>query len=123
MQTLRRKIHKNWPDLLGNGPLILHDSAHPHLGKIVTDLPSKYKWKVLLHAPYSPDMSPLGFDLFHKLKEPMFWHRFPSLEKVSAAVTRAIGGLNKSGTLNGIANLQKYWDAVIQKQGDYIERL
>ena len=72
MQKLCIKMHKNRPDLLGNGPLILHDSAHPHLGKIVTDLPSKYKWKVLLHAPYSPDMSPLGFDLFHKLKEPMF---------------------------------------------------
>jgi hypothetical protein len=50
-------------------------------------------------------------------------HNFLSLKEVSAAVTRAIRGLNKSGTLNGIANLPKRWDAVIEKQGVYIEGL
>ena len=123
MQELRRKMHKNRPDLLGDGPLILHDNARPHLGKVVTDLLSKYEWEVLPHAPYSPDMSPPDFDLFPKLKEPMRGHRFSSLEEVSAAVTRAIRGLNKSGTLNGIENLPKRWDAVNEKEGDYIEGL
>jgi len=120
MQKLRRKMHKNRPDLLGDGPLILHDNIRPHLGKVVTDFLSKYEWKLLPHAPYSPDMSPPEFDLFHKLKEPMRGHRFPSLEEVFAAVTRAFRGRNKSGTLNGIANLRKR-DAVIEKQGDYVE--
>ena len=82
MQKLCIKMHKNRPALLGDACL--------HLGKDVTDLLSKYEWKVLLHVPYSPDMSPLDFNLLHKLKEPMCGHRFPSLEEVSAAVTRAI---------------------------------
>ena len=98
-------MHKNRPDLLWDGPLSLHENACLHLGKVVTDLLSKYEWEVLLHVPYSPDMSPLDFNLFHKLKEPVRGHRFPSLEEVFAAVTRAIRRLNKSGTLNGIANL------------------
>jgi transposase len=50
--------------LLGDGSLILHDNARSHLRKVVTDLPIKYKWKVLPHAPYSPDMSPPDFDYF-----------------------------------------------------------
>ena len=95
MQELRRKMHKIRPDLLGDGPLILHDSARPHLGKVVTDLLSKYEWEVLPRASYSPHMSPPDFDLFPKLKEPMRGHRFSSLEEVSAAVTRAIRGLKK----------------------------
>ena len=123
MQELRRKMHKNRPDLLGDGPLILQDNARPHLGKVWTDLLSKYEWEVLPHAPYTPDMSPPDFDLFPKLKEPMRGHRFSSLEEVSAAVTRTIRGMNKSGTLNGIENLPKRWDAVIEEQGDYIEGL
>jgi hypothetical protein len=57
-----------------------------------------------------------------RLKEPMRGHRFPSQEEFSAAVTGAILGLNKSGTLNGIANLKR-WDAVTEKQGNYIEGL
>jgi len=67
MQKLRKKVHKNRPDLLGDGPLILHN-ARPHLGKVVNDLLSKYEWEVLPHAPYRPDMSPPDFGLFHKLK-------------------------------------------------------
>jgi len=120
---LRRKMYTNQPDLLGDGPLMLHDIARPHLGKVMTDLLSKYEWEVLPHAPHRPDISPPDFDLFHKLKGPLRGHRFPSLEEVSAVVTRAIRGLNKSGTLNGIANLPKRWDAVIEKQRDYIEGL
>ena len=50
-------------------------------------------------------------------------HRFPFLEEVSAAGTRTIRGLDKSGTLNGIANLPNPWDAVTEKQGEYIEGL
>jgi transposase len=123
MQKLRRKMHKNRPDLLGDGPLILHDNARPHLGKVVTDLLSKYKWKLLRHAPYSPDMSPPDFDLLPQVKMDHAWTPFLLLEEVSAAVTRAIRGLNESGTLNRIANLPKRWDAVIEKQGDYIEGL
>ena len=73
----------------------------------MTDLLSKYEWVVLSHASYSPGMSPPDFDLFQKLKEPMRGHRFPSLEEVSAAVTQAIRGLNKSGTLDEITNLPK----------------
>jgi len=53
----------------------------------------------------------------------MCGHRFSSLEEVSAAVTRAIRGLNKSGTLNGIESLPKRWNAIIEKQGDYMEGL
>jgi hypothetical protein len=123
MQKLRRKMYKNRPDLLGDGPLILHDNARPHLGKVVTDLLSKYKLEVLPHAPYSPDMSPPNFNLFPKLKETICGHHFSSLEEVSAVGTQAIRGLNTSGTLNGIANLPKRWDAVIEKEGDYVEGL
>jgi hypothetical protein len=75
------------------------------------------------HAPSSPDVSPPDFDLFPKLKQPMHGQRFSSLEETSAAVTRAIRTLNKSGTLDGIAYLPKHWDVVIANQGDYTEGL
>jgi hypothetical protein len=121
LQKLRRKIHINRPDLLADGPIILHGNARPHVRKAVTDLISKYEWEVLTHAPQSPDMSPPEFDFFHKLKEPMLGYHFPSLEEVSVAVTRAVRGLNKSGTLYAMPNVSKRRDAVIEMQGDYID--
>jgi len=66
------------PTWLARGwQLILHDNARPHLGKGETDLLSKYEWEALSHAPYSPDMSPLDFNLFHKLKSPCVDPVFP----------------------------------------------
>jgi hypothetical protein len=87
LQKLRRKVHKNQSDLLGDEPLTVHDNARPHLRKVVTDLLSKYEWELLPHAPYSAGMSPPDFDLFHKLKEHKCGHCSPSLEEVSAVVT------------------------------------
>lgn len=83
-------MHKNRPDLPGDGPLILHYSARLRLEKVVIDLLSMYEWEVLLHALYNPDMSPADFDLFSKLKERMRGHCFFSLEELCAKVTRAI---------------------------------
>ena len=68
LQKLRRKMHANRPDLPEKGVLILHDNARPHLGKVVHELLDRYSWEVLHHPPYSPDMSPLDFNLFRKLK-------------------------------------------------------
>ena len=123
IQKLNRKMHKNRPQLLEAGPLVLHDNARPHVASVVTRKLSEFGWEVLPHPPYSPDMSPPDFDLFPKLKKPMRGHRFSSLEELSAAVTRAIREMNKDGVLDGLAKLPARWNAVIEKQGDYIEGL
>ena len=68
---LRRKMHKNRPQLFVAEPLILHNNARPHIADVVTKKLCDYEWEVLLLAPYSPDKSPPDFDLFPKLKELM----------------------------------------------------
>ena len=112
-QNLCRKMHKNRPQLLVAGPLILHDNARPHIADVVTKKLRDYGWDVLPHASYSPDTSPPDFDLFPNLKEPMF----------PTDGTWAIGHMNKSCVLDGIIMLPKRRDSVIEKQGDYIEEL
>ncbi|XP_023710598.1 histone-lysine N-methyltransferase SETMAR-like [Cryptotermes secundus] len=116
-------MHKNQPQLLEAGPIILHDNARPHIGNVGTEKLRQYSLEVLPHAPYSLDMSPSDFDLFPKLKQPMRGHCFPSLEELSAAVTQAIQQINKDGVLDGIVKLPTRWDSVIEKQGDYTEGL
>ena len=78
---------------------------------------------MLPHAPYSPDMSPLDFHLFPKLKESMRGWRFSSLEELSTDDTLAIRHMYKSDVLDGIIIFPKHWDSVVGKQRDYIEGL
>ena len=87
LQKLKLKMHVNRPDLLENGVLILHDNTRPHIGKVVHELLDRYSWGMLPHPPYSPDMSPLDFDLFTKLKIYMRGVRFSTLEDLSASIT------------------------------------
>ena len=65
-------------------------------------------------------MSPLDFDLFHKLKEHMRGHCFPSLQEVSAAVTQAIQATEQKWYPKWNS---KRWDAINEKQEDYIQGL
>ena len=53
-----RKMHKNRPQLLVAGLVILHDNARPHIVDVVAKNLRDYGWEVLPHAPYNPDMSP-----------------------------------------------------------------
>ena len=120
-KKLRRKMHKNWTQLLVAGPITLHDNARPHIADVVTKN-RDCGWDVLPHAPNSPDMSPPDFYLFPKLKELMRGTFFFS-GKLPTDVTRAIRHMNKSGVLSRIIMLPINWNSVIEKQGDYIEGL
>ena len=69
-------MHKNRPQLLVAGALILQDNARLHIAYIVTKKLHDYGWEVLPRAPYSPDISPADFGLFPKLIESMRGRRF-----------------------------------------------
>jgi len=74
--------------------LILYDNARPHASGAVSEILEKYGWQVLLHPPYSPDMSPPDFDFFPKSKKALRGKRFRSIEEVSNEVTRVIRRIN-----------------------------
>ncbi|PSN55584.1 hypothetical protein C0J52_12119 [Blattella germanica] len=78
---------------------------------------------MLSHPPYNPDMNPPDIELFPQLKEPTLGRRYPSLEEISITVNQIIRQMNKNGVLNGIIQLPRRWNSVIQKQSDYIEGL
>ena len=56
------EMHNNRPQLLVAGPIILRDSARPHIADVVTKKLRDYGWEVLTHALYSPDMGPPDFE-------------------------------------------------------------
>ena len=68
--------HKNRPQLLMAGPLILQDNAHQHIAEVAIKNLRNYGWEMLPHASDSSDMSPPDFDLFPKLKKTYAWTTF-----------------------------------------------
>lgn len=118
---LRHAIRKKRPDLLQRSPIILHDNAAAHKCNVVTELLTSYKWHVLEHPPYSPDMSPPDYDLFPKLKENLRGIRFENLEELESAAAAQVRHINNCCLATGVARLPTRWRAVIQKKGHYFE--
>ena len=80
-QKLRRKMHKNRPQLLVAGPVVLHDNARPHIADYVTKKLRDYGWEVIPHAPYSLDIYSTRHRLLPKVKRTMLGGCFTSLEE------------------------------------------
>ncbi|KAK3782289.1 hypothetical protein RRG08_046399 [Elysia crispata] len=61
---LRPAIRKKRPGLLESGIVFHHDNAPVHTARAVTDVLAGYKWELLEHPRYSPDLAPCDFHLF-----------------------------------------------------------
>ena len=51
------------------GVILFHDNARPHTTNTIIALLQKFKWEVLGHPPYSPDLSPCNYVIFGPLKK------------------------------------------------------
>lgn len=118
---LRPAIRKKRRELLDAPPILLHDNATPHKSSEVTSLIDLYRWEILRHPPYSPDLSPCDFDLFPQLKEPMRGIRFNDTDELEDAVAKEVRRINSGCLATGIARLPGRWKSVIERGGRYIE--
>lgn len=118
---LRPAIRRKRPELLEAKPLILHDNATCHKAGNVQAVFTEYNWEVLLHPPYSPDLSPCDYDLFPKIKEPLRGIRYDDLDELYAAVNGVVRGINVRCLATGIRDLPKRWESTIRSVGNYIE--
>ena len=65
------------------------------------------------YPPYSPAIRPCDFDLFPKIKEGMSGIRYSELDKLDAAVAERVKVVEHSCLTNGIDDLPKRWQSVI----------
>lgn len=99
-----------------------HNNARPHVSRQTTALLDEFGWKLLDHAPYSPDLAPSDFHLFPKLKQHLGRQRFSTDEEVKEAATKYIGGLAaeffEAGFQKWITRMKKR----VERSGDYVEK-
>jgi transposase len=100
--------------------IILHDDARTHTADAVKDLRS-WRWEILEHPPYSPDMSQCDYDLFAKMKEHLRGTHYDTREEIIGAVGRSLLDINRSGHADGVRRLPQIWQKAVHiGRGDYI---
>ena len=69
----------------------IHANARSHTSA-VKDFLRRWKWEILEHPPYSPDMSPCDYDQFAKVKEPLRGPRYNTRDELIRAIGVDPGG-------------------------------
>ena len=62
------------------------DNTPVHTAKTVTTILQEFRWEILSHPPYSPDLAPYDFFLFPKLKKHLKGTRSQSINKAKREV-------------------------------------
>jgi len=83
-------------------------------------LPS-FKWDILDHPPFSPDLAPSDFHLFLQLKKNLAGRNFDDDDEVQEEVMTWFKGLVADFYDSGIQKLVPRLNKYLNNAGDYVE--
>ena len=122
LDKLRNVIRKKRSGLISTGVILLHDNATPHTAAQMREWLERYKWEVLSHPPYSPDLVPSDFYLFGPLKRHLSGQTFTTDADCETAVKQWLSSNVRQFYQDGIIALVTRWDKCLNRFGDYVEK-
>lgn len=99
---------------------LLVNNARPHVAKITRQKLEKFRWHLMAHPPYSPDLSPSDYHLFRALANDFKEKQFDDYDDIKLGLETFFNHLPKEFFARGIADLAQRWETVIDNNGDYI---
>jgi histone-lysine N-methyltransferase SETMAR len=102
--------------------LFHHDNAPVHSSAVAQQKITEWRFELLAHPPYSPDLGPSDFHLFPKLKKILAGKRFRSNEVINVVNTNFEALREESHFREGIEKLEKRWTKCVELRGDYVEK-
>ena len=80
---LDKEIKEKWRELATRkGVIFYQDNARPHTSLVTRKKLLELGWEVMPHPPYSPDLAPSDYHLFHSLQNHVNDKTFDSNEVV-----------------------------------------
>ena len=100
--------------------LLLHDNARPHTAKSTRHALEQLEIEVLPHPPYSPDLAPSDYHLFHSLQNHLSGENFDDTKEVENYLTHFFDSQSPEFWKRGIESLVDRWRRVIDNDGNYL---
>ncbi|XP_018316263.1 histone-lysine N-methyltransferase SETMAR-like [Mycetomoellerius zeteki] len=112
-------LKKKRPHLAKKNVLFHQDNARVRTCSAPIAKFNEFRYELLPHPVYSPDLAPCDYFLFPNLKKWFGGKRFITREQFIAETEAYFEGLNKSYYLDGLKKLENRW---IELKGDYVEK-
>ncbi|KAG5335599.1 SETMR methyltransferase, partial [Acromyrmex charruanus] len=107
------------PHLAKKKVLFHQDNAWVHTCPAPMAKFNEFRYELLPHPTYSPDLAPCDYFLFPNLKKSFGGKRFTTREQLIAETEAYLEGLDKSYYSDGLKKLENRW---IELKGDYVEK-
>jgi len=98
-----------------------HDNAPAHTALSVREFLATKQITVLEHPAYSPDLAPIDFFLFPKLKKILKERHFDHIDYISNNTTVALKAIPQNQFQNCFEGWTRRWHRCIASQGEYFE--
>ena len=121
LRKLNKFFEKRRPKTGLRGVRLLHDNAPAYTSSIVIDYLETKKVTVLPHPSYSPDLAPVDFFLFPKLKRMLSGRKYGSRNAVASAVYQCLKRIPKTDYENAFRKWLKTLKLCVSHNGEYFE--
>ena len=92
LNKLNTAVNEKWPELVNRECVIFHyANATPHTSLAFRQKLLRHVWKVMLHPPYSPDLTPTDSYLFPSLQNSLNGKTFNADEVVKSYLVHFFG--------------------------------
>ena len=122
LERVQQALQQKEPALVNRkGVLFLHDNARPHVARVVRNTIQRHDWETLCHPPYSPDLAPSDYHLFHSLDNHLRGKSFTNEADLRQELTNFFASKSPEVYCKGIAQLETRWQKVLDADGAYFE--
>jgi len=121
LERLRKRVQRVQRDIANDWLLLHHDNAPAHTALSIREFLAKKNIPLLPRPPYSPDLAPCDFYLFHKLKSKLKGHHFGTMENIQKIVTDELHTLTGNDFRYCYDQWKKSWKHCVTSQGSYFE--
>jgi histone-lysine N-methyltransferase SETMAR len=118
LEKLRTALISKRP---GHGKVrLLVDNAKPHSAKATREKLAKFRWEVLAHPAYSPDLAPSDYHLFRSMRNHLRGKKFDKEDHLKNDIETFFALKSPDFYENGIYDLPRRWEAVVDNDGEYL---
>lgn len=122
LRKLSDALRQKRPGKLHHRVLFHHDNAPAHTSHLSRAVLREYRWEILPHPPYSPDLAPSDFFLFPKLKENIKGVHWESISSVESAVLNWFSAQNPAFFRDGLERWRHRMEKCLTVDGSYVEK-
>jgi len=121
LKRLREAVRRKRPQLWTNQSWVLHHNARAHSSFLVRNFLVENETTVVPQPSYSPNLAPVDFFLFPKLKSTLKGRRFDTTDEIQKISTTESFAIPKEAFQKAFQSWQKSWERCVASEGNYSE--